>query len=169
MLSTILSKTPYKQRTPYHEFLPAKLKTPPNPSRHQFRVLFTNWSHWTNPGARGGREEDVGLLLEARASPENDLTIANHRPSHLPVDCFLWPISATVSEQIGYLPSSRSHRSSRYHEWCPIARRRAAQAIGHGGFPATSVSPEPKEGEALHSYSFRDGWRKLDRAIPLRG
>jgi hypothetical protein len=43
--------------------------------------------------------EDVGVLLEAGASPEKYLTAANLRPSRLPVDCLLWPIFATVSGQ----------------------------------------------------------------------
>jgi hypothetical protein len=50
-------------------------------------------------------------------------------------------------EQIRYLPSSRLHRSSWFHQWCPIAGSKAAIAADHGGFLASSVSSELKEGE----------------------
>jgi hypothetical protein len=53
--------------------------------------------------ARGGHEDGVGLLLEAGASPEEDLTVASRRPSHLPVDRLLWPSSTAVSGQNKFL------------------------------------------------------------------
>jgi hypothetical protein len=126
-----------------------KARNLPNPIRRKLRVVFADLSHWTGLGARGGHEEDVGLLLEARACPEKDLIATNCRPSRLPVGRLLWPISAAVSEQIGYLPSSRSRRSSGFRQWCPIVRDRATQAASNGGFPTSFVSSGMEEGKAL--------------------
>jgi hypothetical protein len=153
---------------PIARIFACKTRNPSNPSRHKIWVVFADWSHWTGLGARGGREEHVGLLLEAGASLENAFIIANCWLSRLPIVYFLWPVSAAVSEQIGYLSSSRSRRSSWIRQWCPIVWIRAALATGHGGFPGIPYFVGAIERRSRHSHPFWDRWPRLDGRIPLR-
>jgi hypothetical protein len=56
--------------------LPAKLKTCRTLAATKFELFIADWSHSTGLEARGDHEEDDGLLLEAEASLEKDLTAA---------------------------------------------------------------------------------------------
>jgi hypothetical protein len=69
----------------------------------KFELFITDWSHWTGLEARGGHEEDVGLLLEAWGAPEPPLTIAR-----------AWRREVATASHLGAIPrhvftSAKSH------------------------------------------------------------
>jgi hypothetical protein len=69
-----------------HQIFAARPETRRTLAATKFELFVTDWSHWTSLEARGGHEEDVGLLLEAGALTKEDLTTTNRCPSLLPID-----------------------------------------------------------------------------------
>jgi hypothetical protein len=65
---------------------------------HQIRVFCCRLVQLAGQKARREHKEALAHAIEAGAPQEANLTITNRRPSCLPVDHFLWPVSAAASE-----------------------------------------------------------------------
>jgi hypothetical protein len=65
---------------------------------HQIQVFRGRLEQLVKQEARREHKEASAHAPEAGAPPEDAFTAANRRPSCLPIDHFLWPIFAAVSE-----------------------------------------------------------------------
>jgi hypothetical protein len=75
----------------------------------------------------------VGTVAGAGATPEAAPIVFKNRPSRLPIASCSWSISATVSGQNGYLPSSRLCSSLRIGKRSSIEWARSSNAAHRRG------------------------------------
>jgi hypothetical protein len=71
----------------------------------------------------------AGGVLGAGALLDAVPTAIEGRPSRFLIDGFLLVVSTTVSGQIVFLSSPRSHRKKPHRKWCPVAQRPGAALL----------------------------------------